>query len=208
MKIGPKDFDRKKHFSRYKFLVDHHHSGNILDIGNVGGIYGEGQSNSFHLKFAKEVSSKSKIYGFDLFKPQKPKLFPNQKQGDLEKGLPYQDNFFDTIYMGQVLEHVNNPGIVLGEIKRTLKKDGVFILDVPNPYRVLAIGRYLIKKQEFLGDPTHLIFYTPASLRAILEKNGFKLHKLAEKFPGHYRYVPYPLVKGLGSHLLVAAKPT
>jgi len=39
--------------------------------------------------------------------------------------LPFTDNFFDTVYMGELIEHLSNFKTVLGEINRVLKKDGI-----------------------------------------------------------------------------------
>jgi hypothetical protein len=55
--------------SRYEFLLKNYQKGTILDIGNIGGIMGEGNSHSFHLKFKASVSKESVVYGLDLANP-------------------------------------------------------------------------------------------------------------------------------------------
>ena len=166
------ELDKKVVFERYDFLIENYKSGYILDIGNVGGIYGGGKSYSSHLDF-KEYASDSCLFGFDLYIPADSQNYTNQKQGNIEEGLPYDSNFFDTIYMGQILEHVINPGKVLYDVHRVLKGDGVLILDIPNPYGLFRVMKWLLKRKEDLGDESHLIFYTPASNKAILIKIGF-----------------------------------
>lgn len=197
-------FSDKRTFSRFQFLLSHCKEGNILDLGNLGGIFGKGNSYSFHHKFV-EAMPKSTVYGFDLYEPKDRDQYQNQKSGDIEKGLPYGEAFFDTVYMGELLEHLNNPGYALSEIYRVLKDDGVFILDVPNPYHFRRIAKFLLQREENLGDPTHLIFYTPASLKAILNKNKFEIKELSTKIAKSCRWIPCGISKGLGSHLLVVA---
>jgi len=45
--------------------------------------------------------------------------------------LPFKDNSVDAIICESVLEHVKNPWIVIQEMKRTLKPDGLVYLSVP-----------------------------------------------------------------------------
>ncbi|HJZ18945.1 MAG TPA: methyltransferase domain-containing protein [Candidatus Nanoarchaeia archaeon] len=45
------------------------------------------------------------------------------------ENLPYKDNFFDIIIFANVLDHTNNPGKVLSEIKRVLKSKGFVWLE-------------------------------------------------------------------------------
>lgn len=70
------------------------------------------------------------------------------------KKVPYKDNFFDTILLYDVVEHLQDPEYTLIEIKRILKKGGsVYIITFPwcHPY-----GAHLWFK---LTAPwTHLIF--------------------------------------------------
>jgi len=46
--------------------------------------------------------------------------------------LPYQDNYFDFILAGEIIEHLFDPDIFLSEVYRVLQKDGYFILTTPN----------------------------------------------------------------------------
>lgn len=55
--------------------------------------------------------------------------------------LPFADSEFDTVIMGELLEHMPNPGVALAEGIRVSK--GHIIITIP-------IGAY------WLGEPTHL----------------------------------------------------
>ncbi len=198
---------KKKDFSegssRYNFLLKHYKKGNVLDIGNVGGLCGgEGTVFSSHLKFVKEAPE-STVYGFDLYAPKNDTdKYKNQLTGNIEEGLPYQDAYFDTVYLGELIEHLHNPGKVLQEIRRILKVDGVFILDTPNAYSTNKLLKWLFQREENLGDPTHVIIFTPGSLMSLLKKNGFSVSILSEKRTG---YLVRFFGRGMGSHLLVKA---
>ena len=68
----------------------------------------------------------SKTYGIDFSKEAiqicEKKL--NAKQGDLDTGIEFDDNKFDLVWAGDVLEHVFDPMYLLREIRRVLKKNG------------------------------------------------------------------------------------
>jgi SAM-dependent methyltransferase len=182
----------KSSSGRFQFLKAHYKSGNVLDLGNIGGLYGGGKSNSFHHKI-KELPGVT-LYGFDLFKPEDETLYVNQSYGDIEVGLPYQDKYFDTVYMGALIEHLSNFKSVLGNIHRILKDDGVFILDTGNAYDLRKVLKYLFTRTEDMGDPTHLNYFTPASFCSTLQNSHFIVDILGEKNP--YK------IKGMGTTLL------
>lgn len=54
------------------------------------------------------------------------------KKGDLAQTLPFENNFFDFIFAGEILEHVVDTEHALEEISRILKKGGFFVLTTPN----------------------------------------------------------------------------
>lgn len=164
---------------RLSFLLQNYKPGKILDIGNIGGLHGDGNTGS-HQKFVQEVKN-SEVYGIDICAPQKPNGYINQVQGNVEEGLPYPDQTFDTVYMGEIIEHLTDFKTALQEVRRVLKPDGVFILDTPNAYNIKRIVRYFIKRNEHMGDPTHTLFFTPGSLTATLAREQFKIEKMAYK---------------------------
>ena len=51
---------------------------------------------------------------------------------DIEYGIPMHNDELDVITMLAVLEHLNNPLIVLSEIERVLKPGGMLIMTVPS----------------------------------------------------------------------------
>lgn len=86
-------------------------SGNLLDIG-CG-------KKPYYKIFKKKVSS---YIGLDL------------KDGDVTGSaleLPFPDNYFDTVFSSQVIEHVEDPFLMMRESMRVLKKGGYLILTAP-----------------------------------------------------------------------------
>lgn len=76
--------------------------------------------------------------------------------------FPYLDSSFDSLLCSQVLEHVFNPDVFLGEINRVLKPKGKLLLTVP----------FVWDEHE---QPYDYARYSSYGLRALLEKSGFKI---------------------------------
>lgn len=84
---------------------------------------------------------------------------------------------FDTVILADVLEHVIDGDGLLGIVKEALAPGGRLVLSLPNiSHWSIVVG--LMQGQweytdEGLLDRTHLRFFTPASARAMLSRNGF-----------------------------------
>lgn len=86
---------------------------------------------------------------------------------DVEEGLPFDDDSYDVVVAGELLEHVRRPADVIGEVMRVLRPGGTFTGSVPNAYRLQdRLGFVLGKPPD--PDPTHLHMYSPAALAELL----------------------------------------
>jgi SAM-dependent methyltransferase len=101
----------------------------------------------------------------------------------------FDDEAFDLITMFQYLEHEPNPRQVLDEARRVVKKGGHIAIEIPHIMGLPA--RLFGPRWGALDLPRHLVFYTPQSLGAMLEKSGFKL----------LRYRPFGLPGAFGVSL-------
>lgn len=76
--------------------------------------------------------------------------------------FPVASESFDSALCNQVLEHVFNPDLFLSEIHRILRGDGKLLLTVP----------FVWDEHE---QPFDYARYSSFGLRALLEKNGFRV---------------------------------
>ncbi|TAN62372.1 class I SAM-dependent methyltransferase [bacterium] len=77
--------------------------------------------------------------------------------------LPVKNDSVDCVLLIAVLEHTSNPGRVLDEICRVLKKGGEVAILVPNDIS-MSIGRVLLLKFP-PRYPGHISFITPARIK-------------------------------------------
>ncbi len=78
--------------------------------------------------------------------------------------FPVEDNSKDIAVCLALIEHLQDPGHFLAETLRVLKPGGLLWLSTPD---IEACGT------KFWNDPTHVHPYTRASLRMVLQMNGF-----------------------------------
>jgi len=104
---------------------------------------------------------------------------------DVDEGLPFSHSFFDVVSCIAVLEHVFNPPHIIEEVRRVLKREGIFIVQVPNiawiPYRIqLLFGRLPKTGGVYLGaDWEHLHIFTKTTLCKLLAGKGFEIKSVS-----------------------------
>jgi len=93
------------------------------------------------------------------------------------------NNKYDVVLMSHVLEHCLDINTAVLNVKRILKKGGVFIVETPN------CDSYGFKDYQggwpWTDIPRHLNFFTPSSLNSILMKYDFRV--ITTKYRGFCR---------------------
>jgi SAM-dependent methyltransferase len=88
-------------------------------------------------------------------------------QANVEEPLPFEDRSFDAVVAGELLEHLQFPDALVGEIRRVLRTGGVIVGSVPNAYRLQGRLRFVLGRAPE-DDPTHLHMFSPADVRGLL----------------------------------------
>lgn len=88
----------------------------------------------------------------------------------------FPDNYFDSIRLYHVIEHLDDPTTCLKLIHKKLKKDGELILGTPN-YSSL-ISRIFGKYWYNLDAPRHVFIFSPSNLQELVKKSGFKIGEI------------------------------
>jgi ubiquinone/menaquinone biosynthesis C-methylase UbiE len=95
--------------------------------------------------------------------------------------FPFKDNFFEIIICSEMLEHLINQDHCLQEIRRVLKKEGLFILTIPNINTPLSwfmqiFLDYTPQMSARYKSP-HFRDFTKKIGESMLKINGFKIIK-------------------------------
>ena len=75
--------------------------------------------------------------------------------------LPFGDNSFGSAILDNVIEHVEDPSLLLKEISRVVKPKGGLLIGVPG-------------KKGYASDEDHKVFYSESHLISVVERYGFK----------------------------------
>jgi methionine biosynthesis protein MetW len=99
----------------------------VLDIGCGDGSFCD---------LLKETSKHSEAYGIDISDEAVKIALSKGMRAYLlnvgEDAFPFENEFFDGVFCGEVIEHLYDPDHLLDEIYRILSRDGVCILTTPN----------------------------------------------------------------------------
>lgn len=105
----------------------------------------------------------------------------NLFQGDLEQ-LQEVENIgtFDLVVAGEMIEHLNNPGLFLQGVKRFLRPESELLITTINAYCASRIFQYFIRGKGGHAEPVHpdhVAYYSFRTLKLLIERAGFELEQ-------------------------------
>lgn len=84
------------------------------------------------------------------------------------------DDKFDVIVCGELIEHLENPGLMLKGIKRFMHANSILIITTPNPWSTnrLKLIKKGIDESKWL-NPEHTCWFSFQTLKQILERYNY-----------------------------------
>lgn len=158
----------------HKYCQSQHKNINILDVGCGTGnkmlyLHQEGYTNIIGIDYEPKAFKKMLI--------KHPEL--NIKQGNAENLSQFRDKQFNLAYCNQVLEHLPNPKLAIKEAYRVLKKNGAYVIGIPNGDHLNDKIIRLIQK-IYYKKYDHLQRFKLNDIKSILIKNKFSLKKITK----------------------------
>jgi len=155
---------------RLKIIAENSY-GVVLDIG----------ASQNPNKFLSKNRYVKEIWSIDIKKPSR-KLPKKYKKiiifdlDNLDEKFPIKSKKFDTIIIGEVLEHLNNSFKILYEFKKLLKKGGSLIITTPTPKYYLEIINMILFSAP-IGFPEHKNLFTRKQIFYMIKRLNLQIKK-------------------------------
>lgn len=170
--VGDTENLRKKlNQRRFSEISKYSPKGNLLDIGCGAGFFLDAAAEQglsvYGVELSTEAASKTRQRHKNIF------------NGPLENAK-YQDSFFDVVAIFDLIEHVLDPDITIKEIHRIVKPGGLIIFTTPDisSWHARIMGKYWYQ----INPHQHLFYFSPHTMKKILEKNGFTVVEIKKNY--------------------------
>jgi 2-polyprenyl-3-methyl-5-hydroxy-6-metoxy-1,4-benzoquinol methylase len=85
------------------------------------------------------------------------------------------NEIFDLVVMGEVIEHVGNPGTLIKNAALMLAEGGRLLLTTPNPWYMNPILKNILEGQPFTDSADHVMWFDPSTIAEIGRRAGLAL---------------------------------
>ncbi len=163
------DSPDKKTNEIMRILKSKFNSGKLLDVGCSSGEFMHfARKNGFDT-YGVELNRRTA----EIAKANNPNVY----NGFL-KDTDFQDGFFDIIFLGDIIEHVNSPDDFINECKRILRKGGMIVISTPNLDCFWSKSTFKLHKLfripwSSVTPPYHLFQFSIKNLNTFMEIKGF-----------------------------------
>ena len=169
---------------RQAYVINDNFNAIEKTIKNTGEMLDFGIGNGTHSEIARQKGWNVKGYDVDCVstKTLMEKSGFEVKCGDFFD-IDWGNDKFDLIYINQVMEHIKDPVGYLKRFYELLNTNGNLFITVPNIHATSTKLKYFLEKiklrrkkiGKYYDSDHHIFYFTPKSLKNILEKNGFEV---------------------------------
>jgi len=139
--------------------------------------------------------SNDSVTGFDKQDAERPENYHRVLCGDAGEMLGIlQDECFDAVIAGEILEHLKNPLCFLSDCVKLLSPNGLLIVSTPNPNSPIERFLTLFLSRDYFYAADHVTLYPQRWLIRVMEICGCEDVKLCSggfPIPG-IGLVPFP----------------
>lgn len=155
----------------------------VLHLGCTNWPYTDQTLNDSSLLHLKIAECSEELYGIDAdiegLDILTSRGYRNLYRGDLEKLAECElTGTFDVVVAGEMIEHLNNPGLFLEGVKRYLSTNSRLIITTINAYSAMRFLMYGLRGRGGQLEPVHpdhVAYYSFSTIKLMLERHGLDL---------------------------------
>lgn len=194
---------------RVSFIKSKCEGRKVLHLGCTNYPYTQESIDEKMLLHFELAAIASELYGFDFDQEGLDVLAgtgtPNLFRVDLEHLEDLElDTTFDVIIAGEMIEHLNNPGLFLKGIQRFMHRDTELVITTINAYSALRFVLYGLRGKGGVAEPVHpdhVAYYSYRTLCLLMTRAGLEVADFSfyDVGPEHRPFQPwyYKLVNDL-----------
>jgi 2-polyprenyl-3-methyl-5-hydroxy-6-metoxy-1,4-benzoquinol methylase len=168
---------------RMDFVVDRCQGKKILHLGCVDEGLTEERLREKKLLHNKLISTAREVWGVDLnasgINLLRENGVSNLIVGNIEEIDKIEElgkHHFDIIVVTEVIEHLNNPGLFLQNVKTLFASDTKMIVTVPNGLRLTGLMHQMRGYESV--HPDHNYWFSYKTLETLLKKNSYQIDEM------------------------------
>jgi predicted TPR repeat methyltransferase len=167
---------------RCRYVIERCRDKSVLHLGCVDHPFLRERLESGELLHARIHAAAHTLYGVDTsaagIETMRRAGYDNLFVGDVERlsDIPL-DRKFDVIIAGELVEHLQNPGLFLRAVPPLLAEGGHLVVTVPSAQSIRIFANALRGRE--VVHPDHNAYYSPTTLRHLLESCGLDVEDMS-----------------------------
>ena len=134
-------------YTVFRSLLEYDPNAKLLDLGCNTGFHTQELAKSVGTNDVTGIEEESFEVPFKLV------------VGNIDDGLPFENESFDVVTASHVIEHVSNTDLFAKEVYRVLKPEGYAVIATPNMANGRTILELLFNKQPYIAQTSD--FFLP-----------------------------------------------
>jgi SAM-dependent methyltransferase len=166
------DWRSGSHLQRFEAIRPYVEGRTVLDLGAASGVgrpdwmhgaIGEVAQEAIGVDLDPRLLAKARALGAEIIEA-------DVEEFDLGRT-------FQTVFAGELIEHIDNQAGFLASVSRHLAPEGLFVLTTPNAF---GVGNFIYRlgSSPVRVNRDHVCWFCEQTLAQLLERNGFEIVRL------------------------------
>lgn len=157
----------------------------VLHLGCTNSPYTQSSIDNGSILHFEIENVAAEVYGLDFDRESIDILTARGSKNIFYADLEHLEDLdlnetFDVILAGEMIEHLNNPGLFLNGIRRFMNADTELVITTLNAYYGMRFIRYGFTRGHGENEPVHpdhVAYYSYSTLHVLIERHNLDVRK-------------------------------